>query len=67
MINTADYQRHTNQNVIEVTTHIGQDGHHEKNLQITNAGEGVEKREHCGGNVNYYSQNGKQYSKPSKN
>jgi len=45
MINTADYQRHTNQNVIEVTTHIGQDGHHEKNLQITNAGEGVEKRE----------------------
>ena len=28
---------------------------------IINVGEGMEKREHCGGNVNYYSQNGKQY------
>ena len=70
MINTADYQRHTNQNVIEVTTHIGQDGHHEKNLQITNAGEGVEKSEPSytvGGNVNWWSHYGKQDEVSLKN
>ena len=36
-------------------SHMAQNGHHQKNLQIINAGEGVEKREPfytVGGNVN---------------
>ena len=34
---------------------VDQNGHHQKNLETINAGEGVEKREHSctvGGNVN---------------
>ena len=41
-----------------------------KSLQITNAGEGVEKRELSyivGGNVNWYSHYGKQYEYSFKN
>ena len=41
-------------------------GHHQKNLQSINAGEGVEKREPSytvGGNVNWYSH----YGDSSKN
>ena len=41
-----------------------------KTLQITNAGEGVEKREPShtvGGNVNWYSHYGKQYGGSSEN
>ena len=44
-----------NQNYNEVLSHTSQNGHHQKNLQTINAGEGVEKREpSCtvGGNVN---------------
>ena len=42
---------------IETTVryHTGHDGHYQKNLQIVNAGEGVEEREHSctiDGNVN---------------
>ena len=40
-----------------------------KHLQITNAGEGVEKRElsyTVGGDVNWYSHYGKQYGDSSK-
>ena len=44
ILNIAHYQRHENQNYNEVLSHIGQNGHHLKNLQ-TNAGEDVEKRE----------------------
>ena len=54
MLNTPTYQRNANQNYNEVSPYIGQNGHHQKNLQI-NAGEGVEKREPsytAGGNVN---------------
>ena len=39
-------------------------------LQITNAGEGVEKREPfytVGGNVNWYNHYGKQYANTSEN
>ena len=42
------------QNYSEVSPHTGQNGHHQKNLQTTNAGERLEKREpSCtvGGNV----------------
>ena len=55
MLNITNYQRNTNQNYNEVLPHTGQNGHHQKNLQTINAGEGVEKREpSCtvGGNVN---------------
>ena len=41
-----------------------QNGHHQKNLQTINAGEGVETREHSctvGGNVNWHSSRGEQY------
>ena len=41
-----------------------------KNLQIINAGEGAEKREHSytvGGNVNWYSHYGGQYGDSLKN
>ena len=55
MLNIANYSRNANQNYNEVPPHTNQNGHHQKNLQTINAGEGVEKREpSCtvGGNVN---------------
>ena len=55
MLNITNYQRNANQNYYKVPTYTHQNGHHQKNLQIINAGEGVEKREHSytvGGNVN---------------
>ena len=55
MFNVANYQRKANQNYNELPPHNGQNGHHQKNLQITNAGMDVEKREPSytvGGNVN---------------
>ena len=53
-----------NQNYNEISPHMGQKDHHQKNLQTINAGKGVEKREpSCtvGGNVNWYSHNAEQY------
>ena len=47
----------------EMLSHTGQNGHHLKNIQITNAEEGVEEREPSytvGGNVNLCSHCGKQ-------
>ena len=55
MLSITHYQRNANQNYNEVSPHTGQNIHHEKNPQIVNPGEGVEKREpSCtvGGNVN---------------
>ena len=55
MLNITNYQRNANQNCNEVSPHTGQNGHYQKNLQTTNAGKGVVKREpSCtvGGNVN---------------
>ena len=37
MLNVAHYQRNANQNYNEVSPHIGQNGHHQKNLQTINA------------------------------
>ena len=45
MFNITNYQRNANQNYMEISSHMGQNGHHQKNLQTINAGEGVEKRE----------------------
>ena len=55
MLNITNYQRNADQNYNEVSPHTGQNGHHQKNLQTVNAGEGVEKRESSytiGWNVN---------------
>jgi len=55
MLNVTHYQGNANQNYNEVSPHSSQSGHHQKHLQTTDAGEGVEKREpSCtvGGNVN---------------
>ena len=45
MLNITNYYRNANQNYNEVSPHMGQNGHHQKNLQTINAVEGVEKRE----------------------
>ena len=58
MLNMANHQRNANENHNEVSSHINQNDHHQKNLQTKNAGEDVEKREpFCtvGGNVNWYT------------
>ena len=44
MLNISNFLRNANQNYNEVPPHNSQKGHHEKYLQITDAGEGVEKR-----------------------
>ena len=70
MLNTANYQGNTNQNYNEVTTSHWSEWPSLKSLQITNAGEGVEKREPSytvGGNVNWCRHYGKQYGGSSKN
>ena len=64
MLNITNYQGDENQNYYEVSPYTNQNGHHQKNLQTINAGEGVEKREPSytvGGNVNCYSHYGEQY------
>ena len=61
--NITSYQRHVHR-THDISTHSSQNGHHKKNLQTINAGEGVEKREPSytvGGNVNWYGQYGEQY------
>ena len=48
----------------EMSSHSSQNGHHQKNLQIINAGDDMEQREASytiGGNVNWYSYYGEQY------
>ena len=58
MLNMSNYKRNVNQNYNETQPHSSQNGHHTKSLQITNAGEYVEKREPSypvGGNVSWCS------------
>ena len=43
MLNIINYQIDTDQNYNEVSPHTSQTGHHQKNLQIINAGKAVEK------------------------
>ena len=45
MLNITNYQRNANQSYNEVSLHTDKNGHHQKNLQTINAGEGVEIRE----------------------
>ena len=59
MLNITNYQRSANQNYNEISPHISQNSYPQKNLQITDAGEDVEKREpscSVGGNINRYTQ-----------
>ena len=68
MLNITNYQRNANQSYNEASTHTGQYGHHQKNLQTINAREGVEKKESSyTGNVNWYSHYGEQYGESLKN
>ena len=45
MLNITNYQRTTNQNYNEVSSHTCQNDHLQKNLQMINAGGGIVKRE----------------------
>ena len=70
MLNIANYQRNANQNYSELSPYINQNGHHQKNLQIINAVEGVEERKtSCtvSGNVNWCSHYEEQYGDSLKN
>ena len=69
MLNITGYQRNANRNYRDTTPHqsewpslVG--------LQITNTGEGVEKKKPsyaAGGNVNWYNHCGEQYGSSFKN
>ena len=68
MLNITNYFKNANQNYNEVSPHQSE-WPSLKNLQITNARKGVEKREPfyaVDGNVNWYSQLGEQYGESSK-
>ena len=56
MLSITHYQRNTNQNHNEVSSHDGQNGYKQsKSLQAINAGEGAEERKPSytvGGNAN---------------
>ena len=59
-----------NQNYNMVFLHTSQNSHHQKNLQTTNPGEDVDKREPfytVGENVNWYNHYGEQYGGSLKN
>ena len=65
MLDIINYQRNANQNYNEVITSHWLKWQSLKNLQTVNTEEGVEKREHSyivGGNVNWFSHYGEQYS-----
>ena len=70
MLNIANYQRNASQNYNGVPPHTDQNGHHLKGLQVTNAGEGVQKKEPSytgGGNINWCSNYGEEYGGNLKN
>ena len=57
-------KRNADQNCSELSPHTSQNDHRQKNLQIINAGEGVQKRESSysvGRNVNWCSHYGEQH------
>ena len=69
MLNITNYQRNANQNYNEAPPHPSQNAILKKNLQITNTGNGVEKREFSytvSGNVNWCNHYGEQYEGFSK-
>ena len=69
MLNITHYQSNANQNHNEVSSHTGQNGHHQI-LQTITSGKGVVKWEHfytVGGNPNWYSHYGEQCEDSLKN
>ena len=69
MLNITGQQGNASENHYEVSAQNCQNGHHQK-TQITNVGDGVEKREPSytvGGNVNWGGNFGEQYGGSSKN
>ena len=69
MLSITNYQRNANQNYNEVSPNTEQNGHHRKNLQTINTGEGVKKRESSytvGRNVNSCHHYAKQHEASSK-
>ena len=69
MLNITNYQRNANQNYKDTTSHQSE-WLSLISLQITNSGEGVEKRDYsyiAGGNISRYSHYGEQYVGSSKN
>ena len=67
---TSVIMRNASQNYNEMSSHTGQNAHHQKNLQTINAGEGTEKKEPSytvGGNINWCSPYGKDNGDFSKN
>ena len=70
MLLVANYQRNASQNYNGVPPHTDQNGHHLKRLQVTNAGEDVQKKEPSytgGGNINWCSNYGEEYGGNLKN
>ena len=70
MLNITNYERNANRNYNEVPPPPGEVPSLKKSLQITNAGEGVEKRDPSytvGGNVSWCSLPGKEYGDFAKN
>ena len=45
MFNITNYERNANQNYNEISSHARQNGQPSESLQVTNVGEGVEKKE----------------------
>ena len=45
MLNIINYERYANQDYNEVSPHTCQNGYHQKETQITNIGQDLEKRE----------------------
>ena len=63
------YQSNANQNHIEIPSHASQNGDHSKNLETTDAGEDVEKKEHfytVGGSVNQFNHGGRRCGDSSR-
>ena len=64
MLIITNHWRNVNQNYNEVPPHTSQNDHLQKNLQIINAGESMEKEElsyTVGGNITWYSLYGEPY------
>ena len=64
MLNIANCQRNANQNFNEISSHASRNGQPSESLQVTNVGEGVEKKEPpytADETVNWCSRYEKQY------
>ena len=68
--NITNHQENANQNHNAISPHACQNGHHQKEPEITSDDDDIEKKEPLctiGKNVNWHNQYGKQYGGSSKN